>query len=82
MGGGLLSFRLDEHAGKWLPHTELLLLGFPKMQIKSTYPKSKLGLDRTGHMSFLIRQDRTPKFAGQVLSDWTESGLIISNILL
>ena len=41
MGGGLLSFRLDEHAGKWLPHTELLLLGFPKMQIKYTFPQQK-----------------------------------------
>ena len=34
----------------------------------------ELGLDRTGHMSFLTGQDRTPKFAGQVLPDWTESG--------
>ena len=36
-----------------------------------------LGLDRTGHMSFLTgQQDGTPKFAGQVLPDRTESGLI------
>ena len=35
-----------------------------------------LGLDRTGHMSFLTGPDRTPKFAGQVLPDRTESGLI------
>ena len=41
----------------------------------------KLGLDRTGHMSFLTGQDRTPKFAGQVLPDWTESGLTFLNIL-
>ena len=41
----------------------------------------KLGLNRTGHMSFLTGQDRTPKFAGQVLPDWTESGLIFLNIL-
>ena len=34
----------------------------------------ELGLNRTGHMSFLTGQDRTPKFAGQVLPDWTESG--------
>ena len=34
------------------------------------------GLDRTGHMSFLTEQDRTPKFAGQVLLDQTKSGLI------
>ena len=42
---------------------------------------SRLGLDRTGHMSFLTGQDRTPKFAGQVLPDRTESGLIFLNIL-
>ena len=41
----------------------------------------KIGLDWTGHMSFLTGQDRTPKFAGQVLPDWTESGLIFLNIL-
>ena len=35
----------------------------------------KLGINRTGHMSFLTGQDRTPKFAGQVLPDRTESGL-------
>ena len=40
-----------------------------------------IGLDRTGHMSFLTGQDRTPKFAGQVLPDRTESGLIFLNIL-
>ena len=40
-----------------------------------------LGLVQTGIMSFRNRQDRTPKFAGQVLSDWTKSGLIFSNIL-
>ena len=44
-------------------------------------PKSKnlggreVGLDRTGQMSFLTGQDRTPKFAGQVLPDQTESRL-------
>ena len=36
-----------------------------------------LGLDRTGHMSFLTGPDRTPKFAGQVLPDRTESGLLL-----
>ena len=41
----------------------------------------KIGLDRTEHMSFLTGQDRTPKFAGQVLPDRTESGLIFLNIL-
>ena len=39
-----------------------------------------LGLDWTGHMSFLTGQDQTPKFAGQVLPDRTESGLIFLNI--
>ena len=34
----------------------------------------QLGLDQTG-------QDQTPLFAGQVLPDQTESGLIFSNIL-
>ena len=43
--------------------------------------KYNLGLDRTEHMSFLTGQDRTLKFAGQVLPDRTESGLIISNFL-
>ena len=41
----------------------------------------QLGLDRTGHMSFLTGQDRTPKFAGQVLPDRTESGLMSLDIL-
>ena len=36
----------------------------------------KLGLDRTGHMSFLTGQGRTPKFARQVLPDRTESRLV------
>ena len=40
-----------------------------------------MGLDRTGYMSFLTGQDRTPKFAGQDLPDRTESGLIFQNIL-
>ena len=34
------------------------------------------GLDRTWHMSFMTGQDRTPKFAGRVLPDRTESGPI------
>ena len=37
-----------------------------------------VGLNRTGHMSFLTGQDWTPKFAGQVLPDRTESGLIFN----
>jgi hypothetical protein len=42
----------------------------------------KVVLDRTGHMSVLTTgQDRTPTFAGQVLPDRTESGLIFLNIL-
>ena len=40
----------------------------------------QLGLNRTGHMSFLTGQDLTPKFAGQVLPDQTESGLMFLNI--
>ena len=42
---------------------------------------TNVGLDRTGHMSFLTGQDRTPKFAGQVLPDRTESRLTFLNIL-
>ena len=42
----------------------------------------RLGLNRTGHMSFLTGQDRTPKFAGQVLPDRTESGLIFLTFYL
>ena len=41
----------------------------------------KVGLDRTGHMSFLTGQDRTPKFAGQVLPNRTKSGLLFLKIL-
>jgi hypothetical protein len=33
-------------------------------------------------MSFLTGQDRTPKFAGQVLPDQTESGLIFLTFYL
>jgi hypothetical protein len=40
-----------------------------------------LGLNRTGHMSLLTGQDRTPKFAGRVLPDQTKSGLTFLNIL-
>ena len=40
-----------------------------------------IGLNRTGHMSFLTGQDRTPKFVGQVLPDRTKSGLTFLNIL-
>ena len=58
----------------------------PQVYINEDFPQiacctKELGLDRTGHMSFLTGQDRTPKFAGQVMPDWTESGLIILNIL-
>ena len=51
-------------------------MGFKKKQLQF-----KLGLDQTEHMSFLTGQDRTHKVAGQVLPDWTESGLILLNIL-
>ena len=40
-----------------------------------------LGLDQTGHLSFLTGQDQTPKLAGQVLTDRTKSELIFSFIL-
>ena len=40
-----------------------------------------LGLDRTGHMSLVTRQEQTPKFSGQVLLDQTESIHIFFNIL-
>jgi hypothetical protein len=42
----------------------------------------EVGLNRTGHMRFLSGQDRTPKFAGQVLPDRTESGLIFLTFYL
>jgi hypothetical protein len=35
-----------------------------------------VGLNRTGHMSFLTGPDRTPKFSGQVLPDRTEFRLV------
>ena len=41
----------------------------------------KLGLNLTGHMSFLTGQDWTPKFAGRVQPDRTKSGLTFLNIL-
>ena len=41
-----------------------------------------IGLNRTGHMSFLTGQDQTPKFAGQFLPDRTKSGLIFLNIFI
>ena len=41
-----------------------------------TFLGSWVGLDQTWHMSFMTGQDRTPEFAGQVLPDRTESGLI------
>ena len=42
----------------------------------------KSGLNRTEHISFLTGQDRTPKFAGQVLPDRSESGLIFLTFYL
>ena len=48
---------------------------------KFARPTHTLGLDRTGHISFLTGQNWTPKFTGQVLPDRTESGLIFLNIL-
>ena len=34
----------------------------------------RVGLNRTGHMSFLTGQDQTPKFAAQVWERKRESG--------
>ena len=45
-------------------------------------PRYQVGLNRTGHMSFLTGQDRTHKFAGQVLPDRTESGLVFLTFYL
>jgi len=42
---------------------------------------SAQGSTGLGILSFLTGQNRTPKFAGQVLQDRTESGLIFLNIL-
>ena len=41
-----------------------------------TFGMEILGLNWTGHMSFLTVQDRTPKFAGQVLSDQTKASTV------
>ena len=46
----------------------IVLLWYCKVIVyKSCAELFLLGLDRTGHMSFLTGQDRTPKFARQVL---------------
>ena len=54
---------------------------FLKLNLKFHSQASQLGLNRTGLMGFLNGQDRTTKFARQVLPDRTESGLIFLNIL-
>ena len=58
--------------------------GFTTMSVKNP-PERKQAkrtyVDWTGHMSFLTGQVRTPKFAGQVLPDRTESGLMFLDIL-
>ena len=56
-----------------------------KLAHKMPYEKAipwTIGLNRTGHMSFLTGQDQTPKFAGQFLPDRTKSGLIFLNIFI
>ena len=64
--------------GKWI----FFVLFVPEHFCKAKFDfKYDVGLDRTGNMSFLTRQDWTPKFARQILPDQTESGLIFSNIL-
>ena len=55
-------------------------MAFPVVELSREGYKI-IGLNRTGQMSFLTGQDRTPKFAGQVPPDRTESGLISLNIL-
>ena len=54
----------------------------PRFSEKDWWYLQALGLNRTGHLSFLTGQDRTPKFAGQVLSDQTESRLIFLTFYL
>ena len=54
---------------------------FLKLNLKFHSQASQLGLNRTGLMGFLNGQDRTTKFARQVLLDQTKSGLISLKIL-
>ena len=49
--------------------------------IENSHSFFNVGLDRTGPMSFLTGQDRTPKFAGQVLPDRTDPLLICTDFL-
>ena len=75
--------RIHQLKGMWVKFMDLkrLNLNFLFLTEETQYIYI-VGLDRTGHMSFLTGQDRTSKFAGQVLPDRTESGLILLNILL
>jgi hypothetical protein len=64
-------------------HLLILLYKSASTRVKVTIDIfCQLGLNRTGHMSFLTRPDRTPKFAGQVLPDRTESGLVFLTFYL
>ena len=56
------------------------VMAIPFMEFQVWGYKIFVGLDQTGYMSFLTGQDRTPKFAGQVLPDRTKSGLTFLNI--
>ena len=59
-------------------------IGYYKQSFVASWQKFvsfSVGLDRTEHVSFLTGQDRTPKFAEQVLLDRTEFELVFPNIL-
>ena len=81
---------MDPLATQWVRGYDLLLMPFQitdwnQFNMKESFileasHQHLLWLNRTGHMSFLTRQDWTPKFAGQVLPNRTESGLTFLNI--
>ena len=77
--------RIEKHNEKLHPFVPTnwasQLLKTTGMYLKQTLEVhiTNVGLNRTGHMSVLTRQDWTPKFAGQVLPNRTESGLIFQH---
>ena len=68
-----MSSKLNDLPEHFTPRPELQVTF---NEIDAGFLQLNLGLNRTGNMSFLTRQDRTPKFVRQVLADRTESGLI------
>ena len=74
---------MDPLATQWVRGYDLLLMPFQitdwnQFNMKESFileasHQHLLWLNRTGHMSFLTRQDWTPKFAGQVLPDTDRS---------